>query len=128
MMMNKQFRVVKIINDMKVVVNAGSSDLIERGSKLEIYTIGEEVIDPDTNKSLGTLDTIKAYIEVVDVFPKMCICRNTETKTYNALLGLQSFVKEEIKPLTVDPKQITGGLNNTDKVIQIGDLVRKSAG
>lgn len=126
--MNKQFKVVKIINEMKIVINAGSNDSIERGLKLEIYTPGEEVFDLDTNESLGTLDTVKAYIEVVDVFPKMCICRNTETKIYNALAGFQNFVKEEIKPLIIDPKQITGGLNNSDKVIRIGDFVRKSVG
>lgn len=125
--MNKEPKIIKIISDMKVVVNLGSEDGIRNGTILEIYSPGEEVTDPDTGESLGTLDTIKAYIEVINVFPKMSICKNNASREYNALAGItQALIQTKTLPLDVDKTEITGGINNFDKIIHVGDLVRKS--
>lgn len=86
------FKVVKIIDDHHLVVNAGATHDIKKGQRLVVYSPGDEVFDPDTKESLGTLDTVKCYLEVSDVFEKMCICINAEKTMENAganmILGL----------------------------------------
>jgi hypothetical protein len=121
------YKVVKIISDMELVVNAGSNQGIQKDQVLEIFIPGEEVVDPETNKVLGTLDTIKAYLNVKHVFPLMCICENADAKAFNPLEGFSSaLTKYTTKRLNVDSTQISGGIVDGGK-IQIGDLVRKSA-
>ncbi|MGN7470374.1 hypothetical protein [Brevibacillus sp. SAFN-007a] len=124
--MSDSWKVVKIIDEYNIVVNAGTNHGIKKEDCLEIYVPGEEVIDPDTMESLGTLDSIKAYLEVKHVFPKMCICENAETRLLNMISFSANFTKEEPKPLNIDSTQISGGLNKTDRKIRIGDLVRMS--
>ncbi|MDS1004986.1 hypothetical protein P9J83_15990 [Clostridium sporogenes] len=126
------FKVVKIVSDSEIVVNAGSEDSIKKGQELEIFTQGEEIFDPETKESLGTLDTVKATIEVVTVYPKMCLCMDIEYERSPSLLtavGMMQGQKVKVaKRLNVDSTQISGGLNNDDQKIHIGDLVRESLG
>ena len=126
------FKVVKIVSDHEIVINAGSEDLISKGQSLEVFTPGEEVIDPETHESLGTLDNIKATVEVVNLYPKMCLCMNIQYEKKNSPLSplsiLQSNEKPVIKRLNIDSTQISGGLDKDDSKIRIGDLVRKSLG
>ena len=123
--MRRTFKVIKIINEYNIVINAGSEQGLSRHDQLEIFVPGEEVLDPDTNESLGTLDFIKAYISVKDLFPKMAICENSETRSNNLLSFMDNFTVEETDRLNVETTEISGGLSGSRK-IQIGDLVRKS--
>lgn len=121
---NKVFKIIKIIDEYRVVINAGANDSIEPSDKFEIYVEGNEVFDPDTNELLGTLDYVKATVEAVDIFPKMSICRNTEYTEKN-LLGV-NFTVQKLSPLNVETKDISGGFEDINKKIKVGDLVRKS--
>lgn len=122
--MDGTFKVVKIINEYKVVVNAGSNHYIQEGQEMEIFEPGQEVTDPDTGASLGTLDYVKAKLRVVDVLPKMCICENRDGETTKTISDLISRSFTEKVPLNVDPKDISGGFESVSKKIRVGDLVR----
>ena len=76
--MTRKYKIAKIIDEYQVVVNAGSNDLIHDDDCLEVYQPGQEVTDPDTGESLGTLDFVKAKLRVVNVFPKMCVCETVK--------------------------------------------------
>lgn len=121
------FKVIKIISDTEILINAGANAKIKKGDSLDIFIIGEEIFDPDTNESLGTLDTIKTTVEAYIVYPKMCLCRKTIQKTENILTP--SFIREvTVKTrLNVDSSEISGGLVD-DLTIHVGDLVRHSVG
>lgn len=117
------FRVVKIIDDETIVINAGSNIGISPGDMFEIFETGNIVTDPNTGESLGTLDTIKDTVEAINVFPKMCVCRHYIT--YNAIGSItSSLTKTTAKTLNVDISQISGGLSS-DKTIRLGDKVRQ---
>lgn len=120
------YKIVKIIDEYKVVVNAGGNNFIQEGTILEVYEPGAEVIDPDTKESLGTLDFIKAKLRVVDVFPKMCVCENRETKKVSKFLitALDAMTYEENVPLNVQATDISGGYEGVSPKIKVGDLVR----
>lgn len=129
-MADEIYRVIKIIDEYNIVINAGYNKAIKEGDKLEIFIKGEPIEDPETHEKLGTLDTIKAKLIVKQVFPRFCICGNSETTgTYSALTSFAIAVNNtniEPKKLNINPKEITGGFRGEDKTIKIGDLIRKS--
>ena len=121
----KKIRVVKIIDDMNIVLNCGENDGIEEGTRFVIYSFnGTKVTDPITNEDLGSFRGIKAKVIAINVFEKMCICQNSVT-----IGGMSDFAALSFAPLigrraslNVDPSQISGGLNEKiDEPIIIGD-------
>lgn len=122
----KIYKVVKIIDDSRIVINAGRVDKINKSSEFEIYLEGSEVIDPETKDSLGTLDTIKAIIKPIVIYEKMCICVNIEnvpSELVASFTGVKLGMNTKPKRLNVDACEITGGLLD-DALIKIGDKVR----
>lgn len=122
--MKKTIKVVKIINEYQVVINAGSNEFIRDGQYLEIFVKGTPICDPETGDSLGTLDYVKAKLRVINVLPMMSVCENRETETVGLLSGIASLQRTEVLPLNIDSKEISGGYEGIDKKIHIGDLVR----
>lgn len=118
------FKVIKIISDKRIVINPGKNE-VQTGDILRVIEKNsEEIVDPDTNEVLGTLDYIKATITVEYVYEHMSICKNYETKTVNALDPFETLRQREVtSPLNVNLSQITGGYNIDNKLIEIGDLV-----
>ena len=124
--MTRKYKIAKIIDEYQVVVNAGSNDLIHDDDCLEVFQPGQEVTDPDTGESLGTLDFVKAKLRVVNVFPKMCVCENRETEQKSFFSNIsQGLFFEETLPMNVQTTDISGGYEGIDKKIKVGDLVRK---
>ena len=124
--MTRKYKIAKIIDEYQVVVNAGSNDLIHDDDCLEVYQPGQEVTDPDTGESLGTLDFVKAKLRVVNVFPKMCVCENRETEQKSFFSNIsQGLFFEETLPMNVQTTDISGGYEGIDKKIKVGDVVRK---
>lgn len=124
--MNNNFRIVKIIDDKSLVINAGRNYNIQEGDEFEIFSEGKPIIDPVTKENLGKLDFIKDTLVVSVVYDKMCIC--TTPITYNSPLT-NSFSSilgtKEQRLLNVSPLDISG--NNyldENKEIKIGDLAR----
>lgn len=51
-------KVAKILSPTSLVINKGSNDGITKNNKFLIYRLGEEIIDPETNENLGTLEIV----------------------------------------------------------------------
>lgn len=122
---NSSFRVVKIIDDMSIVLNCGEINEIKEGSRFYIYSEnGTTVVDPLTNENLGSFRGIKAKVEATTVYEKMCICKNS--RKFGGLADLNTYHFQQIigqrASLNVDPTQISGGLDiAVDEPIRIGD-------
>lgn len=125
--MTQVMKVIKIIDEYQIVINAGTNNGVYTNDSLEVFSVGEEIKDPDTGIVLGTLDTIKAKLIVSHAYEGMAICENANKRTIsliNSMIGATQSTSDI--PLNVDTAQISGGLTNNDKKIKIGDLVRKS--
>ncbi len=80
--MSKIFKVVKILDDYKLVINAGSEQQVSVGQRFLIYSLSDkEIIDPDTNRSLGYLEIVKGTGIVTHVQEKMS---TLESDTYHS--------------------------------------------
>lgn len=129
------FQVVKIVDEYLIVVDYGLKHNASEGDVLEVIKIGEEVFDPISEKSLGTLDLITGQVRVMNVYDNMSLCISNESvvvenPTSNSFASTlatlsRNFSHTETKALKVNTSQITGGYNR-DKgiIIEIGDLVR----
>jgi hypothetical protein len=62
--MNKIFKVIKVINNMKIVINGGISDELKSSMRFLVYENGEDLIDPDTGDNLGSLEIIKGKAKI----------------------------------------------------------------
>lgn len=117
-------KVAKIISTKQIVINAGKKDGIKVGDELEIVDqYGASVRDPDTGELLGTLDMPKGKVIVSTIYEKMAIADAPKiniTSSNTNILGIATQAD-----LNVDPKQITGTENISNKPIQIGDIVIK---
>jgi len=61
-------RIASIEND-KIYINAGRLSGLEKGGTIEVYSPGEEIIDPKTNVPLGkTKGSYKGDLEVIELF------------------------------------------------------------
>lgn len=123
----EEFKVVKIIDDMNIVINCGGRNAVSIGDKFNIYsTKSEEVVDPVTSESLGEIRRLKATVKATIVYDKMCICQNAASKIVSAMMGVSEKFIDQPATLNVDPEQISGGLIlDENEPIKIGDIVEK---
>lgn len=121
-MIQDKYRIVKIIDDTAIVINAGKNNSINVGDEFQILgKNGEQVSDPDTGELLGEIELIKGIVIARQVYSKMTIC-STETKSLMPnILSYNSLMYEEER-LNVDSTQISGGLYS-DEPVKIGDYV-----
>ena len=73
-------KVAKILGNGEIVLNRGRSHGVRQGMIFEIFVPeGEEVWDPDTGETLGTVEDIKAKAEVTEVKDRLAIARFSDT-------------------------------------------------
>lgn len=124
----KTFKIVKIVDNMSVIINGGAIHGIKINDIFRIYTQSDVVIDPETNEELGSFETTKATLKAFNVFEKMTICKNalydslSQEAVNISLINVSLFnIYGNHKPLNVDKKQITPLIH--DNTIRVGDVV-----
>ena len=73
-------KVAKVVDEYTLVINRGESDGVSEGDKFLVYSVGEEVKDPDTGEVLGDFEDVKGTGEVVHVQGKMSTIESNMTK------------------------------------------------
>jgi hypothetical protein len=115
-------KIIKILDDRRVIVNLGFKDGVKKDMKFIIYDEGEEIIDPESKTSLGKREIVKHRIKsihiqenfsimVSDVWISTILDRlfDADHKTQKKLL-----LEEDVKR----PEDI-------ERAIKVGDLVRQ---
>lgn len=125
--MADKYKVIEIMNEKELIVNYGSNDGAEVEDVIRIYSIGEEVIDPETNIVIGTLDIIKDELEVYIIYKNFSICRKLVRTSHNPILSPLANIsrtKVESMVINIDNSDITGRkLPNNPPPIKVGDSV-----
>lgn len=132
--MNSEYfgKVAFIKSNYEVVINKGSDHGVGIGDKFIIYKLSDEVIDPDTNQSLGFLEDIKGTGVVTHIQEKIATLESNDyikesdkteivkTKKNNSLY---SILSEGVQETT---KIIPGSITKKDFTrITVGDFVKK---
>lgn len=103
----------------EIIINKGAEDGIKSGQRFLIYEIGNEIIDPDTNESLGFLEIVKGVGEVKHIQSKMTTLRSMEKeyiqgqtiqRSSNRLWGMPSeLVKQPTQEVPLPFKNVKKG-------------------
>jgi Flagellar assembly protein T, C-terminal domain len=138
-------KVAKVLGNNEIVINRGRSEGVRQGMLFEIFALeGEEVWDPDTGETLGTVEDIKAHAEVSEVKERLAVARLQNARdTFGAMnLGeMQENLQRIIGQMfgedvriqgfgstpAADPdleSMFGGPLQDLSKV-QVGDAVRE---
>src|ERR671921_2728041 len=71
----------KILGKGEIVLNRGRLHGVRPGMLFEIFAPdGEEVWDPDTGETLGTVEDVKAKAEVTEVKERLAVARRQSTQ------------------------------------------------
>jgi hypothetical protein len=74
-------KVAKILGNSEIVINRGSAQGVRPGMLFEVFAPeGEEVWDPDTGETLGTVEDVKAKAEVTEVKERLAVARIQHTQ------------------------------------------------
>ncbi len=69
-------KVAKILGNSEIVLNRGRNGGVQTGMLFEVFSPeGEEVWDPDTGETLGTVEDVKAVAEVTEVKDRLAVAR-----------------------------------------------------
>lgn len=79
-------RVAEIISDSQIVLNIGTNSGVAIGDEYIVYGISDnDIIDPNTGKSLGRLEIYKGTGQVVYLQNTMCILQAINTSPFARL-------------------------------------------
>ncbi len=74
-------KVIRILDEYSIVVNVGRIDGVTEGMVFVIFTqSGDEIKDPDSGETLGTLENVKDYVSVAHIQDKFATCVAKEVK------------------------------------------------
>lgn len=74
--MTVEGKIAKVLGNNEVVLNRGREHGVRHGMVFEIFSPGgDEVWDPDTGETLGTVEDVKAKAEVSEVKERLSVAR-----------------------------------------------------
>lgn len=147
--MTVEGKVAKIMGKGEIVVNRGRQHGVRPGMLFEIFAPeGEEVWDPDTGETLGTVEDVKAKAEVTEVKEKLAVARLSEAgspfgagvgglgemqenlqRIFGQMFGdnvqVQGFGMNPKDPDADDLEDMLGGPLQDLSKVQVGDAVRE---
>ena len=75
-------KVAKILGNNEIVINRGRNEGVLAGMLFEVFAPeGEEVWDPDTGETLGTVEDVKARAEATEVKERLAVARLQDMST-----------------------------------------------
>lgn len=84
---SKSIRVAEVLSTSQIVLNVGKNEGVQNGYEFIVYGLSDkEIIDPETNKSLGYLELYRGVGRVIYVHDTMCILQAFD---YSARTQLQ---------------------------------------
>lgn len=138
---NYTAKIVSINEDEKTfVINKGSEDYIRKDDIYLIFELGDEIIDPDTDESLGRLEIVKGTARVSHIQEKMSTIisneyimtpERKEIKQHKNNKLIDSFTKTIYGIGHFDNESQTETIIASEKIIKkipnvkVGDYVRK---
>ncbi|WP_214846455.1 hypothetical protein [Exiguobacterium sp. S90] len=91
-MSTDRYHIAAILNEYEIVINAGFNEGLSKGDKIEIFEMGEDIIDVANNdENLGPLLFIKDTLKIVFVDEKYSICQKIITKRVEVPTAMGGF-------------------------------------
>lgn len=122
-------RVIKILDNERVIVNLGLNSGIKRNMKFYIFEYGEEIEDPISKKKLGRIEHIKHRVRVDHVQDNFCVMISDEKEVvispWFTLMADMNAKRFQTKPFMLDSSSDKERGIHTNNIIRIGDFVHE---
>jgi len=130
-------KVAAILNERELVINKGKISGVKKDMIFGVLETKEGIKDPDTGEVLGSVEGVKIKVKVVEVQPKLSVCRTYETFQVNIGGTGKPFFPAIFEP---PPKWVTRvktlksqdaefkDLDETGSFVRIGDKIRQLEG
>lgn len=76
-------KIARVLNSREVALNVGDNKGVEVGMFFDVLSHGEDIVDPDTGESLGSLDLPKTRVRVVSVYDRLALASTYRAKPVN---------------------------------------------
>lgn len=128
-------KVAQILDASQLVLNVGAEHGVTPGLRFVVYEEGNEVKDPETGQTLGSLELVKGVVEALHVQDRITLAVTPKTDRPVPASVLSARLAETTRAdsseerrteLYVNRSQIVGSPKR--KPIQVGDLVRSVEG
>ncbi len=126
-------KVLKIFDEVSLLVDLGSEEGVKRGDRFVVIEKGGDVIDPDSGKSLGVMEFVKAELEAVDVLDQMSVLMTEYEASFESHLPLSArMVRDSVRSdrdgkrrvkMTIAPGEMSG--RPSPAPVKTGDAVRR---
>jgi hypothetical protein len=126
-------KVLKIFDEVSLLVDLGSEQGVKKGDRFVVIEKGGDVVDPDSNKSLGEMELVKAELLAVDVMEHMSVLMTEYEVSSSSGLPLSArMVRDSVRSerdsarrvrMAVAPGEMTG--RPAPVPVRTGDLVRR---
>jgi hypothetical protein len=128
---NTLFKVIRILDEYRIVINAGADRHITEQCYFQIIGANNEIIDPETKQSMGMIHSVKELVRPILIEDQFCVCehfddrfvKNTDVMQENQLLFTNSR-KLNINKAQITTYAVDEPINVLDKAVLI---VMKSA-
>ena len=123
-------KVAQILDSRQAVLNVGLSQNVAAGMVFKVVNPeGEQIRDPDSNQILGSVESPKVLIRVIDVQEKLSVATMSAANPTIAPATLGPFARVLMPPTWVDQYESLGtdlnGVSIGDSVIQVFDMLDK---
>ena len=127
-------KVAAILNERELAINKGKISGVKKDMIFGVFETKEGIKDPDSGEVLGSVGAVKIRVKVVEVQPKLSVCRTYETYPVNIGGAGKPLFPNIFEP---PPKWITKvktlksedaefkDLDITGSFVRIGDKVRQ---
>lgn len=65
----------------RLLINVGDADDVKIGERVLVFSLGQQMNDPETNESLGHFEVVRGYGRVTSVQTRMSVIDSSKTKT-----------------------------------------------
>jgi hypothetical protein len=133
--------VAKVLTARELVINRGSKHGVKVGMKFDVLDPkGENISDPETGETLGSIDRPKVAVEVTRVEEQLAVARTFHSRRVNVggtggLAGLSALARQFEPPRyvtryeTLKTEESTWeDLDESESFVKTGDPVREIIG
>jgi membrane-bound ClpP family serine protease len=127
-------KVIRILDKRTVVINLGSKNRISNDSVFHILGDPEDIVDPETQETLGTVRVSKSRVRASQVFDRFTVATTAWTNTYwpqlshflsgySGISGKPTIEEVDEGELNVDVHDIHPWKAKSESPVKVGDEV-----
>lgn len=115
-------KVARVLNNTDLALNKGEQDGVEVGMKFAVLSdVGEEILDPDTNEVLDSIQVAKTVVKIVHVTPRSSVGRTFRSRTTSGLIPSFTERVTRTETLASDESRAQQELDPRKAKVSVGD-------